>query len=123
MIDHLLKAPDEPTLIAAIGSYKNLHHVANPADGTLAGWRSDICICPTVTDNTDPNNPVVLTDFHLWVALPAPRGSPAGVEAEVHTRAVLRGGPFRLPAGQPWPPIAPFESAASGVRPSAKRHQ
>jgi hypothetical protein len=84
MIDHLLKAPDEPTLIAAIGSYKNLHHVANPADGTLAGWRSDICICPTVTDNTDPNNPVVLTDFHLWVALPAPRGSPAGVEAEVH---------------------------------------
>ena len=41
MIDHLLKAPDEPTLIAAIGSYKNLHHVANPADGTLAGWRSD----------------------------------------------------------------------------------
>ena len=96
IIDHLLIAPDQPTLIAAIGSIipvgsnpQPLYSAGGPdgADGTTPpSWRSDVAFPVTISDSatlmsvqsTDANgNPITiqvptpLTDFHLWVALPA----------------------------------------------------
>jgi len=58
MIDYLFKATDESTLIASLPQFYS------------DGWRSDISFPCQVTDNTDPNNPVILTDFHLWLSQP-----------------------------------------------------
>lgn len=89
MIDHLLIAPDQATLVAAIGGIVPVGPNKQPlwnagsaplliggvqidgAEQVIAGWRSDIAFPVSITDNTDPANPVVLTDYHLWVALPA----------------------------------------------------
>lgn len=68
MIDHLLIAPDEATLIAVIGNTRHLWYAGDT--DSPAGWRGDVSFPVDITDNADPLNPVLLTDYHLWVALP-----------------------------------------------------
>jgi hypothetical protein len=74
MIDHLLKSADQASMLTAVGSYNPDGRGAlwNAGGGdTPAGWRPDIAFVPLVTDHTNPTAPVVLADFHLWVALPS----------------------------------------------------
>jgi hypothetical protein len=70
MIDHLLIAADQQTLVTAIGSIVPLGPNPQPlwqaaTSDSPAGWRGDIAFPVDIADNGVP-----LTDYHLWVALP-----------------------------------------------------
>lgn len=68
MIDHLIKADSEEAMIALVGAYLNLHVAAT--EDEPARWRQDISFPCKVIDRSDPESPVALPYFYLWVALP-----------------------------------------------------